>query len=299
MEEILNIGTKVIFDESLSHYEVHALQPYGSSSYNNNDEIRISVQHQDLYVLPSKSTLMIYGKLTKPDGTVTKHTNLVNNALCHLFEEICYELNAVEIERMKNVGLTSAMKAYVSLNSNQSALMENAGWVMRDNVKITDDRGNFNVSIPLSFIFGFAEDYRNVIVNAKHELILIRANTDVNAITQAADEQYKITINRMEWFMPYVRVSDVHKVRLLKFISMDPPIQVAYRCRELYEMPLVSQSTKIVWTVKTSTQLEKPRYVIIGFQTARKNAVQKNSSEFDQCNLRDVKLFQTHSVIRI
>ena len=31
---------------------------------------------------------------------------------------------------------------------------------------------------------GFAEDYRRIIVNGKHELILARTNTDTNAVIQ-------------------------------------------------------------------------------------------------------------------
>ena len=48
MEEVLNIQTAVKFDESVAHCEIHAHQPYTSSAFNNTDEIRISIQHQDL-----------------------------------------------------------------------------------------------------------------------------------------------------------------------------------------------------------------------------------------------------------
>lgn len=54
---------------------------------------------------------------------------------------------------------------------------------------------------------------------------------------------------------------------------------------------MLPTTTKHVWPIKTSNQLEKPRYVILGFQTARKNASTKDASKFDHCNIRDVKLF--------
>lgn len=45
----------------------------------------------------------------------------------------------------------------------------------------------------LSFIFGFAEDYQRIIVNAKHELVLVRANNnDINAILQTAAAEGEI-----------------------------------------------------------------------------------------------------------
>ena len=55
MEEILNIEAPVRFDEFMASYEIHAHQLYASSSFNNSDEIRIAVQNQDFFILPSKS----------------------------------------------------------------------------------------------------------------------------------------------------------------------------------------------------------------------------------------------------
>lgn len=289
MEEILNIQNSIVFDESVAHYELHAHQPYGAPSFNNNDEIRIGIQHQDLCILPSKSTLHISGKFTKDDGTaIAATTSLVKMAITHLFEEIRYEINAIEIDRSKNVGLTTLMKGYVSLTPNQKALLENSGWT--DSAIINAD-GFFDVSIPLSLLLGFAEDYRKVIINAKHELILTRSNTDTNAYKKAAADKAKFTIQKLEWIVPYIRVSDKEKIQLLNYISKDPAISLSFRSWEMYEYPLLPETTKHVWSVKTSTQLEKPRYVIVGFQTARKNNNEKNASHFDHCNLRDIKLF--------
>ncbi|XP_012281289.1 uncharacterized protein LOC105700208 [Orussus abietinus] len=269
-EETLNIRMPVIFDESIAHCETPAHQPYASSTFNNNDEIRISVQHQELFLLPSRSSLHVYGKLVQKDGsTVTASTVLVNNAICHLFEEIRYEMNSIEIDRNKNVDLTSLMKGYLSLTRGERALMENAGW-FTEQTKLTDAAGYFDVSIPLSMILGFAEDYRKIVVNAKHELILTRAKSDANAIVQTATEEYKVVIQKLEWLIPYVRVSDRRKIELLKFIEKDAPISMSFRTWELYEYPLLPTTSK---------------------HTNRINKNDKNASHFDHCNVRDVKLF--------
>ncbi|XP_043276002.1 uncharacterized protein [Venturia canescens] len=293
MEEILVIQKPVIFDEVIAHYEIHAHQPFASATFNNNDEIRISVQHQDLCLLPSKSSLHVHGKLTKTDGTAVQHTRLANNAICHLFEEMRYELNAIEIDRSKNVGLTTLMKNYVSQNPRKA--MENAGWREDDAPSLTDDNGNFDLSIPLSLLLGFAEDYHRIVINAKQELILTRSNSDMNAVLQtpgeAVAEQFKISLLKIEWMIPHIRVSDQRKVQLLNYIAKDPSIAMSFRTWELYEYPLLPVTSKHVWVVKTSTQLEKPRYVILGFQTARKNNAIKNASNFNHCDIRDVKLF--------
>ena len=105
--------------------------------------------------------------------------------MCHLFEELRYELNAIGIDRSKNVGLTTLMKNYISQSPSQKSLLENAGWI-DNNDRITNENGHFDISIPLSMLLGIAEDYRRIIVNAKHELILTRTNTDTNAVTDTS-----------------------------------------------------------------------------------------------------------------
>jgi len=127
-EDILRVHEPVHFSETIAHMEFHAHRPYASSTFGNSDEIRIAVQNQDLYVLPSHSSLHITGRLTKADGTSAfANTELVNNGICFLFEELRYELNGVEIDHCKNVGLTSVMKGYASLT-----LVRNIRWKMRD-----------------------------------------------------------------------------------------------------------------------------------------------------------------------
>ncbi|XP_051168538.1 uncharacterized protein LOC127286221 [Leptopilina boulardi] len=291
--EVLSIGKPIVFDESIADYEIHAHLPYAASTFNNSDEIRIAVQNQDHCLLPGKSSLHIQGKLVKENSTAVTSTRFIINAICHLFEEARYELNAVEIDKSKNVGLTSLMKNYVSIYSNQSKFLKNAGWfpTCNANKSLIDENGNFDVAIPLSTIFGFAEDYQKIIVNARHELILTRARSDVNAIIQTAPEDVKISIDKIEWLLPNVRLSDARKFKLLKYIEKDPLIPISFRTWELYEYPLIPTTANHVWTVKTSTQLEKPRFVILGFQTNRKNVLTRNSSHFDHCKITNVKLF--------
>jgi len=43
----------------------------------------------------------------------------------------------------------------------------------------------------------------------------------------------------------------------------------------------------VVWTVKASSALEKPCFVILGFQTNRQNKEDQYASLFDHAKLRD------------
>ncbi|XP_057339394.1 uncharacterized protein LOC130676902 [Microplitis mediator] len=248
MAQILAMHEDVIFDESIAHYEVHAYQPYASSSYNNNNEIQIAIQDQNLYLLP-------------------------------------------KIDRNSNVGVTSVIKGYESQSPRQVSILENAGWLMNDTTSLNDANGNFGLSIPMSTLLGFAEHYLQVVFGARHKLIIKRTDVDINAVMQTADEDFKITLEKMKWMMPSIKVSDKVKVGLLDSIAKDPIISMSFRTWELYEYPLLPATTKQIWAIKTSTQLEKPRYVVLRFQTARKKNLRANANKFDHCNIHDVQLY--------
>lgn len=64
-----------------------------------------------------------------------------------------------------------------------------------------------------------------------------------------------------------------------------------FRSWVLYEYPALPQTTSNTWVVKTSNQINKPRYVILGFQTNRKNRINTNMSCYDHCNISDVKVY--------
>ena len=125
------------------------------------------------------------------------------------------------------------MKSYISLTPNQLNSAENSGWLDIDmNARITNQNGYFDVNIPLSMILGFAEDYRKIIDNAKHELILTRSRTDLNAIIQPADrdaEEFRILLQKVEWMVPYLLPADRHKIQLLRYIQKDPLIAISFR----------------------------------------------------------------------
>lgn len=232
MENLLDINQTIIFDESMAHYEIQGYQPYATSSFNNNDVIHIAIQREDKDILPWKSQLHIQGKVTQEDGTKLKDgTKLVNNPICSLFSGARYLINSIDIDSCKNIGITSLMKSYPSYNPNQLKFLEISGWNAEN---LIDDHRNFDVLVPLSMIFGFAEDYQKVVINAKHELILTRSNTDVNAIIQSAataadNGTFKFNLTKIEWLMPVVTLSNMKKASLLKFLEQDPTLSMSFR----------------------------------------------------------------------
>lgn len=288
---ILNVTEQPFVDNSITELEYHTYQPYINSKFDYNDEIRIAIQELDTFTLPSQSKLFIEGKLTKEDGTDTDKLHFINNGISFLFRELRYELNGVVIDSVRNVGLTSTLKAYLSYNSGESLKLQNAGWFPKEG--IMSDSNKFNVSIPLNLLMGFFEDYKKIILNMKQELVLIRNSNDVDAVTAKGDviDKPKVTIDKIYWRVPHVTVDIPQQLALTKILNKNIDIPLHFRSWELVEYSSVPENTRHTWPVKTTTKLETPRHVIIAFQTDKKNKVSSNMSTFDDCNMTNLRVF--------
>ena len=64
MADIIKFTDTPIIDESIEEYEYHEYESITSTNFNNGDDIRISIESQDLYSHPSESYLIFEGSLT-------------------------------------------------------------------------------------------------------------------------------------------------------------------------------------------------------------------------------------------
>ncbi|XP_070531431.1 uncharacterized protein [Cardiocondyla obscurior] len=129
MTDILNIQDEPVFDDRIVKIETHAYNPFANTTFGYSDEIRIPIQQQDLYMLPHESFLYIEGKLTKSKVVAESDVILGDNCIAFMFDEIRYELDGVEIDRNRNVGVTSTLKNYATVSSDRSVILRNAGWL--------------------------------------------------------------------------------------------------------------------------------------------------------------------------
>ncbi|KAJ8914008.1 hypothetical protein NQ315_012031 [Exocentrus adspersus] len=131
--DILDVNAGIYFDDAVISAEKHTHQAYASTCLNNNDEIR---------------------KLLKTDNTPSRTPKFVNNGVMLLFDEIRYEIGGYVIDRIRNPGLTSIIKGYISFNKNAAQFLQNSGWFLNnyEQSNIVDVNGNFNVVIDLSTI---------------------------------------------------------------------------------------------------------------------------------------------------
>ncbi|KAK9738987.1 hypothetical protein QE152_g9382 [Popillia japonica] len=283
--DTLDIFQGLQFNEAITKKQLHTYYPR-VSNFKTSDEIRISIQHQDVYTLPSESFIYIEGKF-KRDAAGTGTCELTNNAYAFLFDQIRYEINGVQVDRCTKPGITSSIKGYISYGDNETKFLEMAG---------------------------FAEDYKKIIINASQELILLRAGNDLNCYHNTTTGGTKVAsfdIDKIEWHVPHINVNDEIRLKLLKTLNSNKSIYMPFRKWELFELPSLRKTNGMfltsikwelfelpslrktktdVWPIKTSTNLEKPRYVIVTFQTARKDSLTADASKFDHASLTNLKL---------
>lgn len=286
---MLDIEEPVEYENIITNMEFHSHRPYASSNYSNNDEIRIPISQQDIITAPYESSIYVIGTVSGKKGANEVDVKLVNNAASFLFEEIFWEIGGVEVDRTKNVGITSTLKNILSIRDEEKRNLENACWFGPGETKKCKQ---FSFSIPLRLWLGSGEDYKKIILNVRQELVLRRSATDLNALFCEEDgATCDLTITNIYWLVPHISVSDSHRLKLLRMVEKDIPVGISFRSWELYEYPQLPETTLQSWTIKTSSQLEKPRFVVVAFQTDRKNQLKKDMSCFDACGVKNIKLF--------
>ena len=206
MNSILRITDPILKDDSIDKYEEIAYEHIVGSNLNApGQDIRLTIETQDIFTHPSESYLIIEGQLVRSDtGNPYVDPNnvlitLTNNGIMHLFKRIRYDLSGQEIENIMNVGQATTMLGLLkypddfskSKGLNQlwykdttiNANNNNTGFKIRRDyiIKNSDPVGTFSFKIPLKHIFGFCDDYDKVVYGLKHNLTLTR-NNDNDAI---------------------------------------------------------------------------------------------------------------------
>lgn len=311
-EAILEWSVNGVFDESIKEYEFMEYTPITGTQLNSSGDIRITVETQDIFSHPSESYLLISGRLTKEDGAAYTNADavaLTNNGVMHLFDSFRYDLSGKEVETVRYPGQSLTMLKALTVSDDQSrteglnemwakdsgataSLTTNTGFTTRQSwiVQSPQEKGRFQVQIPLKEIFGFAEDYTKVIYGLKQTLTL-RRKADTDAIFKAAAvDDGKVTLDRVSWYLPIVEPNDEEKFALMKKIENKTELSIDYRMRQA-DTITVPQTTNFDWRLSVKTGSEKPRYVIVAFQTGKQNDQNQNPSIFDHCNVLSMAVY--------
>ena len=321
MNSILRITEPILKDDSIDKYEDIAYEPVVGTNLNSpGQDIRITIETQDIFTHPSESYLIVEGQLVRADNgnayvdVANVLITLTNNGIMHLFKRIRYDLSGQEIENIMNVGQATTMLGLLKYSDDFSkskglnqlwykdttanANNNNIGFKIRRNYIITnsDPSGTFSFKIPLKHIFGFCEDYDKVVYGLKHNLTLTR-NNDNDAIFKTNNVDGggldvvvdgRVILSKVSWFMPHVTPADKDKMELYKIIERKEKIPVGYRMIQCDSASIPQNSTSFSWRLSVKSSPEVPRYIIAGFQTGKSGNQKQNPSIFDDVDVTNI-----------
>jgi hypothetical protein len=249
---------------------------------------------------------------------------LVNNAMMFLFSDIRYSIGNMFVETINNPGQVTTILSYLSQpddfntssglnmcwckdttnNANsgkynalpgvaanllnfvptESANYNQGFAVRKGHIMSANPRGSFSFVIPFKHMFGFG-DYNKVMYNVKHVLTLTRMTSDNLAIHHAAGvDNGKVVLSNITWKVPRVKPEAEKRFNLRSIIESKQSIPVAFTARTC-EFTIVSQTRDFSWKLNTMSGIEKPRWIIVGFQTDKNTTQEQNPAIFDHVNL--------------
>ena len=318
MNSMLQIDEETQVDDSIQSYKRFAYLPISGTNLNNANPIVIRVENSDNYFRPCDSEIEFEGKVVKENGDnyakAEAKLTLINNGLMYLFDNIKYELSSTEIESVYQPGQATTMFGLLTknLNFNDSGGL-NSLWLPDDNdgtakadnggyetrrkllfsnnvVAVTAEdpnSGSFRFSVKLEDIFGFATDYRRVMYGFVHTLTLVRNVNHNDAMFGEADAAAgKVEFSKISWILPNVEPSQVANYELVKLINEQRTLSIDFRVRQCMTT-VVPQSDTFLWRLGIRTSPEKPRFLVLGFQTDREGSLAKNLGLFDNCQLQN------------
>ncbi|XP_065663026.1 uncharacterized protein LOC136085630 [Hydra vulgaris] len=308
-QSILNITETPIVDESIEKYYYQDYDPASRPNLNNTGNIIINIEQSGLYSVPSDAYLLFEGRLLKTDNTAYANADavaLTNNGIMYLLSQIAYQLSNQDIEVVFNPGQATTMLGMLKYpndyqlaqglnqlwykdSATTAVIAENTGFAARQGYLIQKPtaKGTFSFCVPLKHIFGFCDDYDKVIYGFKHTIVLTRKSDDDAIFRGATVAAGKVDLQRVTLFMPHVQPALAQQNELLSIIASKATLPVAFRTRQCDSLE-IPQTLSTTWKLSVKTFSERPRYIIVGFQTNKNGDQTTNPAIFDHCDLKSI-----------
>ena len=303
--DVLNVTAKKDEDTTIYGLDYFPFNPIQGTQYNTPGIIQIDIQNQDEYFLPHKSWLQFDLVFKKTDNTRWENQNvtLINNAVMHLFQNIKYLLGGNEIESLNHPGQATTMLGLLKYEKSYSGLSE--CWALDTNNAIADNdgftkkkayilalaapnKGTVSFAVDLEHFSGFAEDYDKVIFGQRQSLQFNRKANSDDAIYRDGNVVGKVEIKKITWWMARVKPSVIEGTRLGQLnLAKEQAIDLWFRSRQCSTITIPVNTSSYTWNLGVKT--ERPRFVVVGFQTARTGQTHNNAL-FDHCNVTNMKV---------
>ena len=156
---------------------------------------------------------------------------------------------------------------------------------------IAAQRSLMYLMIKMSDLFGFVNDLEKIIYGLGFKLILKRNNNDralyrVNANPGAIANDGNIEIRDISWCVPGIDPSNDNRIIVQKGLCKKNNVDFSY-----YEIKIfyknVPNATNFLFDLGMESGMERPQYIIVGFENINVNEQTHDASTFDIMNVTE------------
>ena len=156
---------------------------------------------------------------------------------------------------------------------------------------ISEQRGHMYIMIKMSDLFGFVNDLEKIIYGLGFKLLLKRNNNDralyrVNANPGAVANDGNIEIRVISWCVPSIDPSNDTRSIVQKGLSKKNNVDFSYYERKSFYKN-VPNATNFFFDLGMESGMERPQYIIVGFENNNVNEQTHDASTFDVINVTE------------
>ena len=156
---------------------------------------------------------------------------------------------------------------------------------------IAAQRGQMYMMIKMSGLFGFVNALEKNIYGLGFKLILKRNNNDralyrVNANPGAVANDGHIEIRDISWCVPSIDPSNDNRIIVQKVLSKKNNVDFSYYERKTFYKNL-PKATNFLFDLGMESGMERPQYIIVGFENNNVNEQTHDASTFDLMNVTE------------
>ena len=156
---------------------------------------------------------------------------------------------------------------------------------------IAAQRGHMYMMIKMSDLFGFVNELEKIIYGLGFKLLLKRNNNDralyrVNANPGAVANDSNIEIRDISWCVPSIDPSNDNRILVQKGLSKKNNVDFSYYERKTFYKN-VPNATNFLFDLGMKSGMERPQYIIAGFENNNVNEQTHDASTFDVMNVTE------------
>ena len=290
-----NLDTTYGYNNDIHKSRIIKYKPNNLATMNTvNTNIKIILNREQNYLNIHDSYLEIEFVVSDDAGGVfanDANIRLVNYGMMALFSS-----NKLETSGGRTIEYIDLLM-YKLLTStgdeNESGFVGNQG--NRDSQlkgdHIAAQRAHMYMMIKMSDLFGFVNDLEKIIYGLGFKLLLKRNYNDralyrVNANPGAVANDGNIEIRDISWCVPSIDPSNDNRIIVQKGLSKKNNVDFSYYERKTFYKN-VPNATNFLFDLSMESGMERPQYIIVGFENNNVNEQTHDASTFDVMNVTE------------